>query len=317
MSLRVSKISKRNGDKWILRDVEFHVEKGEIVGLLGGLGAGKTTLLRIIAGLERPNGGSLLYDSDIVTNLSPAARGFELPGVEKRSLFSSLFNSKNKAPFAAFENVLRTSARVLLLDDIFAGLDSSLREACIDKLSSTAKEKNIAVIYASNDPETIFSLADRAAVLDGGEIRQTGTPHELYEAPNSVAVATATGRNNIFDARRLTSSKADLPEFITLDGEHRLFAEKTDVGRLGAINQNVALAIRPEQIVISFGASFPEDNLIKAIVTGIRYFGATTIIELDSNGLKLEALVLRLVGLNIGDECMLGLPPDRIRILRN
>lgn len=317
MSLRVSKISKRYGDKWILRDVEFHIEKGEIVGLLGGLGAGKTTLLRIVTGHERPNGGSVQYNSEDITNLSPAARGFELPGAEKRSFFSSLFNSKNKMPFAAFENTLRSSARALLLDDIFTGLDSNLKEVCVDKLRSTAKEKNIAVIYASNDPETIFLLSDRVAVLAGGEIKQTGTPHEVYEAPNSVAVATVTGRNNIFDARRLTSSKADLPEFITLDGEHRLFAEKTDVGRLGAINQNVALAIRPEQIVISFGASFPEDNLIKAVVTGVRYFGATTIIELDSNGLKLDALVLRLVGLNIGDECMLGLPPDRIRILKN
>jgi hypothetical protein len=42
-----------------------------------------------------------------------------------------------------------------------------------------------------------------------------------------------------------------------------------------------------------------------------------TLVELNADGLKLEALVLRLVGLNIGDECMVGLPPDRIMTLKD
>lgn len=129
--------------------------------------------------------------------------------------------------------------------------------------------------------------------------------------------SSIVGRNNIFYGRRLTSSKADLPEFQTLIGEHRLFTRKADVGILGAINKDSALAIRPENIVISFGASFPEDNLLKAVVTAIRPRGATTAVELDSNGLKLEALVLRIVGLGVGDECMIGLPPDRIQVLKH
>jgi hypothetical protein len=75
--------------------------------------------------------------------------------------------------------------------------------------------------------------------------------------------------------------------------------------------------IRPENITIAFGASFPEDNLLKATVTRALPRGATTIVQLDSNGLALEAMVLRLVGLDVGDECMIGLPPERIRVLAN
>jgi ABC-type Fe3+/spermidine/putrescine transport system ATPase subunit len=82
------------------------------------------------------------------------------------------------------------------------------------------------------------------------------------------------------------------------------------------LNQNINLMIRPEQISISFGASFPEDNLLKATVSAVTPMGATTRVELDCDGLRLEALVLRLVGLNIGEECMVGLPPDRIIVLR-
>jgi ABC-type Fe3+/spermidine/putrescine transport system ATPase subunit len=103
-----------------------------------------------------------------------------------------------------------------------------------------------------------------------------------------------------------------------LEGNHRLFAQKTESKHaLGAINQNVSLAIRPEHISMSFGASFPEDNLLKAVVRSVTYLGATTRVELDCSGLRLEAMVLRLVGLNVGDECMVGLPPDRILILKD
>ncbi|HQX57370.1 MAG TPA: TOBE domain-containing protein, partial [Pyrinomonadaceae bacterium] len=100
-------------------------------------------------------------------------------------------------------------------------------------------------------------------------------------------------------------------------GEHRIFAQPTEKRRIGAINQTVTLAIRPEHISITFGASFPEDNLLKAVVTGIRFLGDTTLIDLDANGLRLSARVFRVVGLNIGEECMIGMPPHRILVLKD
>ena len=71
----------------------------------------------------------------------------------------------------------------------------------------------------------------------------------------------------------------------------------------------------PEEISISFGASFPEDNLLKATVTEVTFLGPVTRVRLDAEGLELQAIVLRLVGLEIGEECMVGIPPDRIKIL--
>ncbi len=96
-----------------------------------------------------------------------------------------------------------------------------------------------------------------------------------------------------------------------------MFTDKNEKDSLELIDQNVTLAIRPEHVSISFGASFPEDNLLKAKITNIIFQGANTLIKLDANGLELEALVLRLVGLNIGDECIVGLPPDRILVLKD
>ncbi len=196
-------------------------------------------------------------------------------------------------------------------------MDASECEALAEKIRNVARNREVSVLFASNDFEQILLACDRAAVIVRGEIKQTGAPSEIYERPESRVVAAVTGRHNLFEARRLTSSKAEIPEFHTIDGGHRLFAQRIERGALGALNQNVTLAIRPEQISISFGASFPEDNLLKATVRRIQSLGPTTLIELDAGGLRLDALVLRVVGLNVGDECMVGLPPDRIQIFRD
>ena len=325
MPLQVNNLSKRYDDKWALRDVSLNAGDGEIVGIYGLSGAGKSTLMNAVAGSIETNGGSVIFDGNDVTGLSSADRGFLQPGrTEGESVWGNLFGGKKDsnlpdgvAQMMALDNVLPDAEGVLLLDHTFCQMDGRMRAEAFRKLRKAVSEKRLAVIYATNDFDEILQLCDRVVILDGGSLIQEGRPPDVYDNPISAVSASVTGRNNLFPARRLTSSKAELPEFQTIDGNHRLFTEKAEIKRLGAINQNVTLAIRPEHITISFGASFPEDNLLKATITAVKLLGATTRIELDAEGLKLEALVLRLVGLNPGDECMLGLPPDRIHILKD
>jgi ABC-type Fe3+/spermidine/putrescine transport system ATPase subunit len=196
-------------------------------------------------------------------------------------------------------------------------MDRERRDQKIAQLKTVSVEKNLVVVFATNDFEEIFAICDNVAILHRGKILEIGSPREVYENPTSTAVAVATGRNNIIKSRRTSSSKADAPQFVTIDGQHLLFAHKTDKINLAPINQDTFLAIRPEHISISFGASFPEDNLLKAEITEIKYLGANTLLHLNAGGLALKALVLRLVGLNVGDECMVGLPPDRILVLKD
>jgi sulfate/thiosulfate transport system ATP-binding protein len=75
MSIQVNHLTKRYGAFCALDDVSFTVRPGELLALLGPSGGGKTTLLRIIAGLERPDDGSVLFDGADVIRRDPRDRG--------------------------------------------------------------------------------------------------------------------------------------------------------------------------------------------------------------------------------------------------
>jgi len=324
MSLRVENLSKRYEQNWVLRDVSFEARKGEILGIFGVTGAGKSTLLRVISGAENCSGGAIYHENSDVTLLSCEDRKFYFPRVTNDSFWKKLFKTDKKSALAdgegqvlALEEALENAESVVLLDDSFCYMDEFLQRNNYQKLKKTTREKNLTVLIATNNFDEALMLCDRVIVIDKGVILQTGAPQEIYLNPVSSRVAFVSGRNNLIEARRLTSTKIETPEFQTIEGEHRLFTDKTEKSRFAPINQNNILTIRPEHISISFGASFPEDNLLKARITDVKFQGATTLVVLDANGLTLEALVLRLVGLNIGEECVVGLPPDRIQVFKN
>ena len=289
MPIRVDNLSKRNGNQWLYRDVSIDAADGEVFAIFGPNGSGKRELLREISN-----------DS--------------LFGGNKLSLLARIFRPETVAGAIKFDLGALKSARnsgPVFLDDPFNGLDEYKRR----ELAEILKAKGQAVIFTTTSFDDVLLAADRAAVLANGYLQQTGEPHELYREPANRLVASLTGPCNLIEARRLTSSKSDSPEFQTIAGEHRLFTQKVELRGLGAINSNAWLAIRPEQVVLSFGASFPEDNLLKGKIAAVRFAGPSTYVTLDCHGLSLEAMVTRLIGLNIGDECMVGLPPDRIRVL--
>src|SRR5215207_4675602 len=74
--LSLKNISRSFGSTRAVADVSLDVDQGEFFGLLGPSGCGKTTTLRMIAGLEKPDSGSILFQNEDITNLPPERRGF-------------------------------------------------------------------------------------------------------------------------------------------------------------------------------------------------------------------------------------------------
>lgn len=314
MPLTVSAISKRFSNNWALKDVSFQVEDGEIFGICGLAGSGKSVLAKIIAGRLNPDGGSVGAGSQTAA-VDPIF--FASDGIGQTGFLNRLFG-RDRRPRPGVEIIgtaLASRAKLIILDEVFGGLgpDECRRQFRLLR-TAIADGKKIGIL-ASSRFDQLADVCDRIAVLDRGEMVQTGTAEQLYCEPESAAAAQATGRVNLIEARRLSSSKQDNPEFQTIVGSHRIFAEKKPGRPLGPLNRNVQLGIRPEHISIAFGASFPEDNSIKAVLENVRFCGAETFVDCNADGLALSVAVRRLVGLEVGSECLLGLPQERIMLL--
>lgn len=354
--LSLKTLSKLYGAVRAVNDVSLTVEQGEFFGLLGPSGCGKTTTLRMIAGLEKPDSGSIHFENADITSLPPERRGFgmvfqnyalfphlnvfenvafglrarhknkadigervhsalelvQLPGYDKRRIDELSGGQQQRVAIAraiAIEPVL------LLFDEPLSNLDVSLRESTRSELRELVKRLNLTAVYVTHDQEEAYALCDQIAVMVGGRIMQTGRPRELYDHPAEISVAQFLGRNNVIKAMRLSSSKSELAQFRTLEGEHtlQLPIKREDFAPL---NQPVLLTIRPEHVRIGANGHLA-DNSITGTIKNIVFAGATSLVRVDAQGLLLEALVLETNGLSVGTECKVTLSPDHLSILKS
>ena len=72
--IKLLKVSKSYGEKEVLKDIEIEIKDGELISLVGPSGCGKTTLLKIIAGLDEPTKGSILFNGRNVTEVEASKR---------------------------------------------------------------------------------------------------------------------------------------------------------------------------------------------------------------------------------------------------
>lgn len=203
--IRVDSASKRFGDLEALAPVELSIGAGEIVTLIGPSGCGKTTLLRMIAGLERPTGGSITIDGATPDAARKAKRiGFipQSPAllpwrtVEANArLLLDLNSSANPAsppdPIELLERVglgefrqayphelsggmqqrvglvraFALGARYLLMDEPFAALDEITRADMRHLLAELCEPTGAAVVFVTHSLAEAVFLSDRVAVM--------------------------------------------------------------------------------------------------------------------------------------------------------
>ncbi len=99
----------------------------------------------------------------------------------------------------ALARAMAPRPKVLLLDEPLSALDLKLRQAMRIELKQIQEETGITFVFVTHDQEEALTMSDRIAVMSAGEIRQVGTPHEIYEAPNDRFVADFIGETNVLD----------------------------------------------------------------------------------------------------------------------
>jgi iron(III) transport system ATP-binding protein len=238
----------------------------------------------------------------------------QLPGYERRRVDELSGGQQQRVAIA---RAISIEPALLLFDEPLSNLDVALREETREELRELVLRLGLTAVYVTHDQEEAFALCDRISVMGQGRVLQTGAPRELYERPTEIFVARFLGRNNLIAARRLSAGNETPARFTTIDGGHTL-SLSVQRGDLTPLNKNCTLAIRPEHLRL--GPATAEDaetkaNVLRATVRAINFNGATTGVRLDAGGLWLEALVLQLDSLAVGDTCMVGLPPEQITVL--
>ena len=249
---------------------------------------------------------------EILERVKGALELVQLPGYEKRRVDELSGGQQQRVAIA---RAIAIEPALLLFDEPLSNLDVTLREETRGELRELVVRLGLTAVYVTHDQEEAFALCDRISVMVGGRILQTGRPRDLYEHPAQLSVGRFLGRNNLIRVMRLSSSKSELGEFKTLDGDHTIRVPVDDKN-LVPLNQPCILAIRPEHILIRSDDTKVE-NALAATVREINFAGATSSIKFDANGLILEALALDADGIAVGDERTVVLPPERISLLKN
>ncbi len=101
----------------------------------------------------------------------------------------------------ALARALAVQPRILLLDEPFGALDAKVRQELRQWLRQLHDEIHLTTVFVTHDQEEAFEVADRVAVMKGGQIEQVGTPQEVFDRPASGFVMDFLGNVNVFHGR--------------------------------------------------------------------------------------------------------------------
>ena len=99
----------------------------------------------------------------------------------------------------ALARALAVNPALLLLDEPLSNLDAKLRVEVQHEIRSLQQRLGLTTLIVTHDQEEALTMADRLVVMEGGRIRQAGTPRELYEYPSDTFVASFVGRCNLIE----------------------------------------------------------------------------------------------------------------------
>ncbi len=133
---------------------------------------------------------------EIGERVEAALERVSLPGLGSRAVQALSGGQQQRVALA---RALAIEPPLLLLDEPFSNLDAALRERTRTELRLLVKELGITALFVTHDQEEAFDLSDRIAVMDGGKLRQVGTPEELYRNPTHRFVAGFVGRINALE----------------------------------------------------------------------------------------------------------------------
>ena len=217
---------------WALRDVDFEIQQGDRVGIIGRNGAGKSTLLKILSRITEPSKGRITINGRIASLLE-VGTGFhpELTGRENIFLNGSILGMSRAeirekfdeiVAFAEVEQFLDTPVKryssgmyvrlafavaahlepdILIVDEVLAVGDSQFQKKCLGKMQDVSKNEGRTVLFVSHNLATIKSLCSSIIYLKNGQLISKGGVEDTlvkYLSENKVVGETGIIPNDFY-----------------------------------------------------------------------------------------------------------------------
>lgn len=354
--LSLKNISRSFGSTRAVIDVSLDVEQGEFFGLLGPSGCGKTTTLRMIAGLEKPDSGAILFQNSEITNLPPERRGFGMV-FQNYALFPHLNVFEN----VAFGLRARHKTKPEMADRVASALElvqlPGYQKRAVDELSG-GQQQRVAIARAiaiepalllfdeplsnldvSLREETRSELRELVTRLGLTAVYVTHDQEEAFALCDRISVMVGgqlmqTGRPRELYERPAEMAVASFLGRNNLIRAMRLSSSRAADGEfktldgghtlcltvnhdeLAPLNKPVFLSIRPEHVQLSAN-NLDAENTLHGKIREIVFAGATSTVRVDAEGLLLESLVLRADGLELDQSVSVVLPRERLSLLKS
>lgn len=205
----------------------------------------------------------------------------------------------------ALARAIVTEPGILLLDEPLSNLDAKLREEMRAEIRRIQENTAITMIYVTHDQKEAMSLGSRIAVMNEGNLVQTGSPMELYSKPANLFVASFLGETNILKGR--VAGISDTLEIETEDSTLRV--KRREGFKTG---DEVNIVFRPENISLS-----ENSNRLNAVVSNTEYYGETIKVNMRTG--KNRPLCMKMFSgtfqrIEKGDKLSFGIDPSDLLI---
>jgi len=190
---------------WSLQDINFEINKGDSVGIIGRNGAGKSTLLKILSQVTQPTTGKI-YTKGRIASLLEVGTGFhpEMTGRENIYLNGAILGMRKHEITRKFDEIVAFSgveryidtpvkryssgmyvrlafavaahleSEILIVDEVLAVGDAEFQKKCLGKMNDVSKGEGRTVLFVSHNMAAIQSLCNKAIVLENGRVSHYG-----------------------------------------------------------------------------------------------------------------------------------------------
>ena len=194
---------------WSLRDINFEIEQGDAVGIIGRNGAGKSTLLKLLSRVTKPTTGSI-YTKGRIASLLEVGTGFhpEMTGRENIYLNGAILGMTRKEITRKFDEIVDFSgveryidtpvkryssgmyvrlafavaahleSEILIVDEVLAVGDAEFQKKCLGKMGDVSKGEGRTVLFVSHNMAAVKELCNQGILLNQGRIEYKGSALE-------------------------------------------------------------------------------------------------------------------------------------------